>query len=193
MPMNTTQTLAGGAKHLLDLPLDMVLEIFSYLHPLDLLTLLRTLKTIYSFLLRKSSNQTWKYTFRNVKLPLPDIPEDAMVNNLIFSFIKLRHLLSKSELSEGVKEQVRDAYNLFNDDFEETVQAFDQYRIDIRYIFSNPIELLERYLVENTSATDIQLYRQELEVILSTVLDEVQRKLRLYHLVHREIRDWQWF
>ncbi|KAK7045391.1 hypothetical protein VNI00_007642 [Paramarasmius palmivorus] len=55
-------------------PLDIMLEIFTHLHPKDLLNLARTSKDLRSVLLSKTSAQVWRAVLRNARLP--PLPKD---------------------------------------------------------------------------------------------------------------------
>ncbi|KAF9075683.1 hypothetical protein BDP27DRAFT_1414865 [Rhodocollybia butyracea] len=58
-----------------DFPLDVILEIFCFLEPDDLLRLVRTTKRIRSILMNKSSESIWRAARENVNgLPIP--PDD---------------------------------------------------------------------------------------------------------------------
>ncbi|TRM58383.1 hypothetical protein BD626DRAFT_634065 [Schizophyllum amplum] len=61
----------GKLAALSEFPLDVMYEIFCYLHPAQLLAVSRTNKTLRGALLRKSARWIWKASFRNVQ----DIPE----------------------------------------------------------------------------------------------------------------------
>ncbi|KAI0949926.1 hypothetical protein AcV7_008552 [Taiwanofungus camphoratus] len=60
---------------LLDMPLDILFEIFGHLHPLDVLHLARTTKALRNVLMRRSSITIWKYAREHVE-DLPDCPAD---------------------------------------------------------------------------------------------------------------------
>ncbi|KAF9070945.1 hypothetical protein BDP27DRAFT_1219832 [Rhodocollybia butyracea] len=58
-----------------DIPLDIVFEIFAYLHPLDLLRLSRATKELRCILINKSSEHVWRTARQNVA-GLPPLPHD---------------------------------------------------------------------------------------------------------------------
>ncbi|KAF9060710.1 hypothetical protein BDP27DRAFT_1236376 [Rhodocollybia butyracea] len=58
-----------------DVPLDVILEIFCYLEPGDLLRLARTTKDLRSILMSKSSESIWRTARENVQ-GLPPRPND---------------------------------------------------------------------------------------------------------------------
>ncbi|RDB26165.1 hypothetical protein Hypma_006658 [Hypsizygus marmoreus] len=73
----------GFLERLTEVPLDILFEIFSHLHPLDLLRLARTTKTLRSILMQRSATSVWKATISNVDgLPPcpPDLDEPEYVN-----------------------------------------------------------------------------------------------------------------
>ncbi|TRM55867.1 hypothetical protein BD626DRAFT_576447 [Schizophyllum amplum] len=63
--------MGGKLAALSEFPLDVMYEIFCYLHPAQLLAVSRTNKTLRGALLRKNARWIWKASFRNAK----DIPE----------------------------------------------------------------------------------------------------------------------
>ncbi|KAF5330282.1 hypothetical protein D9619_006077 [Psilocybe cf. subviscida] len=65
----------GLLKDVVDMPLDIVYEIFGKLSPGDLLTLSQTSKDLRNILLSKSSASIWKEARGNVP-GLPDCPPD---------------------------------------------------------------------------------------------------------------------
>ncbi|TRM58358.1 hypothetical protein BD626DRAFT_410575 [Schizophyllum amplum] len=65
----------GELAALSEFPLDVMYEIFCYLHPAQLLAVSRTNKTLRGALLRRSARWIWKASFRNVK-KLPEPPTD---------------------------------------------------------------------------------------------------------------------
>ncbi|KAF7977023.1 hypothetical protein HWV62_4974 [Athelia sp. TMB] len=65
----------GKLANLLEMPLDVLYEIFENLAPLDLLHLARTTKALRSVLLNKSATTVWKMARRSVK-DFPEIPSD---------------------------------------------------------------------------------------------------------------------
>ncbi|KII94170.1 hypothetical protein PLICRDRAFT_36405 [Plicaturopsis crispa FD-325 SS-3] len=58
-----------------DMPLEVLFEIFGYLHPMDLLNLCRTTKDLRAVLLRRSVRSTWKAALSSVD-KLPECPPD---------------------------------------------------------------------------------------------------------------------
>ncbi|KAJ7691280.1 hypothetical protein B0H17DRAFT_1063330 [Mycena rosella] len=67
--------LAKGNGPFLDLPYDILLEILKILHPLDLLYLSRTNKTLRDFLLDRSNASTiWRESFRTAEDSPPECP-----------------------------------------------------------------------------------------------------------------------
>ncbi|KAI8989719.1 hypothetical protein BD414DRAFT_459791 [Trametes punicea] len=60
---------------LVDMPLDILFEIFGHLHPADLLHLSRTTKALRSVLMQRSAITIWRNARQNVE-DLPDCPPD---------------------------------------------------------------------------------------------------------------------
>ncbi|KAJ3836175.1 hypothetical protein F5878DRAFT_625885 [Lentinula raphanica] len=58
------------------LNLDILLEIFSHLSPIDLLHLARTTKDLRSLLMRKNTTTIWKLAFKQVPEGMPECPQD---------------------------------------------------------------------------------------------------------------------
>ncbi|KAI0093010.1 hypothetical protein BDY19DRAFT_1045335 [Irpex rosettiformis] len=78
---------AGKLREMLDMPLDVILEICSHLHPKDVLNLSRTSKDLRKFLMNRSSKSFWLAALSNLPNlpPCPgDLSEPAYVN-LMFS------------------------------------------------------------------------------------------------------------
>ncbi|KAK0205978.1 hypothetical protein DFS33DRAFT_546965 [Desarmillaria ectypa] len=67
--------LKGRLQRISDIPLDILLEIFSHLDPHDLLHLCRTSKPLRAILLDRSTLSVWKRARRNLE-NLPDIIDD---------------------------------------------------------------------------------------------------------------------
>ncbi|KAJ7497574.1 hypothetical protein FB451DRAFT_1211984 [Mycena latifolia] len=63
-----------GNGPFLDLPFDILLEILKILHPLDLLYLSRTNKTLRGFLLDRSNASIWRTSFESVEGSPPPCP-----------------------------------------------------------------------------------------------------------------------
>ncbi|KAI9571240.1 hypothetical protein HD554DRAFT_2169086 [Boletus coccyginus] len=73
--IKSSRELREHKEQLVDMPLDVLIEIFSLLDPLDLLHLARTTKVLRAFLLNpRKSSALWKTAIRNVKdfPPCPD-------------------------------------------------------------------------------------------------------------------------
>ncbi|KAI0768389.1 hypothetical protein BC629DRAFT_1536111 [Irpex lacteus] len=78
---------AGKLRQMLDMPLDVVLEICSYLHPKDVLSLSRASKDLRKFFMSRNSASIWKAALANLPA-LPPCPDDLSVPayvNLVFS------------------------------------------------------------------------------------------------------------
>ncbi|PCH38323.1 hypothetical protein WOLCODRAFT_66907 [Wolfiporia cocos MD-104 SS10] len=77
----------GGLKDMLNMPTDILLEIFRHFHPRDLLSLARTTKEFRAFLMsRNSSLNIWKASRQHIE-GLPDCPEhlsEPAYANLVF-------------------------------------------------------------------------------------------------------------
>ncbi|KAJ3984916.1 hypothetical protein F5890DRAFT_1513663 [Lentinula detonsa] len=58
------------------LNLDILLEIFSHLFPIDLLHLARTTKALRNLLMRRNTSTVWKYAFTQIQ-GLPECPSDV--------------------------------------------------------------------------------------------------------------------
>jgi hypothetical protein len=100
MESNAPQMQCSGLlKRLTEVPLDILFEvrggffvslalielgqIFSHLHPLDLLHLARTTQAFRALLMRRSATSVWKATIANIEgLPVcpPDLNEPQYVN-----------------------------------------------------------------------------------------------------------------
>ncbi|KAJ3496776.1 hypothetical protein NLJ89_g10438 [Agrocybe chaxingu] len=63
-------------NQMLDLPTDLVFEIFSHLHPIDLYNLIRTTKSLRGLLLNRHSRRVWKMSFK-ANVGIPDCPSDV--------------------------------------------------------------------------------------------------------------------
>ncbi|EAU92367.2 hypothetical protein CC1G_00586 [Coprinopsis cinerea okayama7 len=86
-PSNKRQKRRGKLATFVNLPLDILHEIFSHLHPYELLKLARTTKDFRRILMHKSSISTWRASFSELhNLPPcpPGMPEPAWAN-LCFS------------------------------------------------------------------------------------------------------------
>ncbi|KAG5716225.1 Dihydroxyacetone kinase [Termitomyces sp. T112] len=69
--------IQGKLKLITEMPLDILLEIFSFLQPADLLHLSRANKALRGILLDRKTNCIWKGAFMNIEQePPPEIPED---------------------------------------------------------------------------------------------------------------------
>ncbi|KDR85932.1 hypothetical protein GALMADRAFT_218999 [Galerina marginata CBS 339.88] len=82
-----TRRKAGSLKDLVEMPLDVVGEIFSRLDPGDLLNLARIEKSLRAFLMSRSSISIWKRSRSNIPR-LPDCPSDLsepQYANLVFT------------------------------------------------------------------------------------------------------------
>ncbi|KZT70895.1 hypothetical protein DAEQUDRAFT_707622 [Daedalea quercina L-15889] len=78
---------AGSLKDMPNMPMDILLEIFSYLLPMDLLNLARTSKPFRVLLMSRISAGLWR-TSRKLVEGLPDCPEhlsEPAYANLVFS------------------------------------------------------------------------------------------------------------
>ncbi|KDR80012.1 hypothetical protein GALMADRAFT_242213 [Galerina marginata CBS 339.88] len=65
----------GILKQLIEMPLDLLFEIFGRLEPLDLLHLTRTTKDLRALLMNRSSTSIWKQSRSNIP-GMPDCPSD---------------------------------------------------------------------------------------------------------------------
>ncbi|TFK88222.1 hypothetical protein K466DRAFT_521175 [Polyporus arcularius HHB13444] len=79
LPPNTKGQKAKGRNvgklmKILDVPMEVFLEIASYLQPVDILQLSRASRNLRSTLLSRSSRHVWTAAFENVEPPLPDCP-----------------------------------------------------------------------------------------------------------------------
>ncbi|KAI0744176.1 hypothetical protein C8Q80DRAFT_1185423 [Daedaleopsis nitida] len=82
--------LRGGLANMPNMPLDVLLEIFGFLHPRDLLSLARTSRDFRAFLMsRTRSLALWKAARQQIE-GLPDVPpplsEPAYANLLFFNY-----------------------------------------------------------------------------------------------------------
>ncbi|KAI0721702.1 hypothetical protein C8T65DRAFT_630946 [Cerioporus squamosus] len=77
----------GGLKDMPGMPLDILIEIFGFMHPRDLLNLARTSKPFRALLMSRSSISMWRASIQGVE-DLPKCPsymsEPAYVNLLFF-------------------------------------------------------------------------------------------------------------
>ncbi|KAJ8520519.1 hypothetical protein ONZ45_g2661 [Pleurotus djamor] len=69
-----TQRRKGKLRNLVQMPLDILFEIFGCLAPLDVLRLARTSKDLRSVLMKRSAMSLWKTSFTNVP-GTPTVPE----------------------------------------------------------------------------------------------------------------------
>ncbi|PPQ63468.1 hypothetical protein CVT24_005000 [Panaeolus cyanescens] len=67
--------MKGKLSRLMDMPVDILFEVFGLLHPTDLLNLSRTSKSYRAFLTARASANLWRVSFRNVE-GAPDPFED---------------------------------------------------------------------------------------------------------------------
>ncbi|KAL4252492.1 hypothetical protein ABKN59_002773 [Abortiporus biennis] len=77
----------GSLKDLPKMPLDILFELFGYMHPMDLLNLARTTREFRALLMSRSSSSFWKASRVNVD-GLPDCPSflsEPQYANLVFS------------------------------------------------------------------------------------------------------------
>ncbi|EPS97644.1 hypothetical protein FOMPIDRAFT_1052210 [Fomitopsis schrenkii] len=77
----------GGLRNMPNMPLDILIEIFSYLHPLDLLDLARTTKPFRALLMSRSFAGVWRAS-RKLIQELPVCPghlSEPAYANLVFS------------------------------------------------------------------------------------------------------------
>ncbi|KAI0721707.1 hypothetical protein C8T65DRAFT_800234 [Cerioporus squamosus] len=78
----------GGLKDMPTLPLDVLVEIVSHMHPKDLLNMSRASRDFRSFLLNRTNAGLWRAARSNVP-GLPDCPpflSEPAYANLVFSF-----------------------------------------------------------------------------------------------------------
>ncbi|KAI0820028.1 hypothetical protein BC628DRAFT_1498125 [Trametes gibbosa] len=76
----------GGLKDMPNMPLDILIEIFSCMHPRDLLNLARTSKDFRTFLMSRNSAPFWKAARQQVE-GLPECPSflsEPQYSNLLF-------------------------------------------------------------------------------------------------------------
>ncbi|KAF8968302.1 hypothetical protein BDZ97DRAFT_1696676 [Flammula alnicola] len=66
----------GKLEDLVEMPLDVLFEIFARLKPIDLLNLARTSKDLRAMLMSRSSSSIWKEARTHVIPALPECPED---------------------------------------------------------------------------------------------------------------------
>ncbi|KAK0231404.1 hypothetical protein IW262DRAFT_1262338 [Armillaria fumosa] len=78
--------LKGSLQRVSDIPLDILLEIFSHLDPHDLLHLCRTSKSLRAILLDRSALSVWKRARRNLEnLPgILDVLSEPHYASLLF-------------------------------------------------------------------------------------------------------------
>ncbi|KZT11467.1 uncharacterized protein LAESUDRAFT_692353 [Laetiporus sulphureus 93-53] len=88
-PRRVIRRKRGGLKDILNMPFDVLFEIFSQLHPRDLLNLARTTKDFRTFLMSRKSANLWKVSRQHVE-GLPDCPpylsEPAYANLAFFPY-----------------------------------------------------------------------------------------------------------
>ncbi|KAI0692010.1 hypothetical protein C8T65DRAFT_670127 [Cerioporus squamosus] len=78
----------GGLESMPNLPLDVLIEIFGFIHPRDLLSLARTTREFRDFLMSRNAISFWKESRKQVEgLPDPptDVSEPAYANFLFFN------------------------------------------------------------------------------------------------------------
>ncbi|KAF9525172.1 hypothetical protein CPB83DRAFT_860123 [Crepidotus variabilis] len=205
-------THAGTPKHLLELPMDILLEIFSYVYPTDLHTLARISKKVRNCLMNKKSKYIWRATFMNVDPPLPDTPEgmsEPAFAKMVFcegckkpvEMFSLTFLSSVLELyrfiyqwvqGEVQEKEIKDSYTKVLDIFKTIVLAFSKYRIDMQNSLSTSADLrtvLEEFLAQGASMANLQHYLPQVGMIVQKVLGDMKKGHERYELVHRE--NWQ--
>ncbi|KAF9474664.1 hypothetical protein BDN70DRAFT_815322 [Pholiota conissans] len=74
-PSKRTRSQRGSLENLMNIPMELICEIFGLLDPLDLLHLARTNKTLRNMLMHRSSRAVWKAARTNIP-GLPDCPDD---------------------------------------------------------------------------------------------------------------------
>ncbi|KAF4614986.1 hypothetical protein D9613_003359 [Agrocybe pediades] len=103
-PKKRVRGTRGLLKGLLDMPMDILVEIFGHLNPLDLLHLTRTTKAFREFLLVKNadSHAIWKESIANVP-GLPPCPEDMSEPRYThLAFVNICHKCDKKATSVQV-------------------------------------------------------------------------------------------
>ncbi|KDQ60885.1 hypothetical protein JAAARDRAFT_77035 [Jaapia argillacea MUCL 33604] len=73
--VNSSRSRKGKLRHLPEMPLDILFEVFGHLRPIDLLNLSRTTKALRNILMRRSAITLWKSSLRSVE-SLPECPPD---------------------------------------------------------------------------------------------------------------------
>ncbi|KAJ3527621.1 hypothetical protein NMY22_g9722 [Coprinellus aureogranulatus] len=74
-PSKRARGKRGFLQQVADMPLELLLEIFSNMHPMDLLNLARCTKALRAILMQRSSKDVWKSALASV-VDLPPRPED---------------------------------------------------------------------------------------------------------------------
>ncbi|KDR81923.1 hypothetical protein GALMADRAFT_276573 [Galerina marginata CBS 339.88] len=75
-PVKKVRGTRGILQKLVEMPLDVLFEIFGRLEPIDLLHLARTTKDIRTLLMSRSSVSIWKQARSNIPESLPECPDD---------------------------------------------------------------------------------------------------------------------
>ncbi|KAL1745061.1 hypothetical protein HDZ31DRAFT_37207 [Schizophyllum fasciatum] len=92
------RTLRLAALH--EMPLDILLEIFSYVSPVELFNISRSCKTLHNALMRRSSNWIWKRSYAT-KHNLPLAPEDMTVPQFLsLLFDKVCHFCPATRIQD---------------------------------------------------------------------------------------------
>ncbi|RPD57601.1 hypothetical protein L226DRAFT_610638 [Lentinus tigrinus ALCF2SS1-7] len=79
----------GGLEDMPGMPLDVLIEIFGFLHPRDLLNLARTTREFRDFLMSRDAISFWKASRKQVEGlpdPPPGVSEPAYANFLFFNY-----------------------------------------------------------------------------------------------------------
>ncbi|RXW22256.1 hypothetical protein EST38_g3621 [Candolleomyces aberdarensis] len=95
---NTPGASQSALKHdvLIDLPLDILCEIFKLLPPLDLLQIARTAKSFRKFLMNRASKSIWTHVLSAVE-DLPPCPDD--LSGPQYAYLMFTNHCHKHELS----------------------------------------------------------------------------------------------
>ncbi|KAJ7607492.1 hypothetical protein FB45DRAFT_947776 [Roridomyces roridus] len=130
-----------------------------------------------------SSNSSQGYPVTN---DTGDVP--TAVRNLLLSTKQLQQALSQWSLGQFTETQVSDIYVQVGTDFNSTIQAFAQHRIDLSEIYSVPKELrdvLEQCLAEDPSPEVLASFMPDIRRVLVMLLRGLQSKQNAWRTRNR--------
>jgi hypothetical protein len=113
-----------------------------------------------------------------------DVP--TAVRNLLVATKQLQEALRLWSVQQATEMEVSDTYVTVGTDFNETVSAFAQHKIDLSEIHSVPRDLrgvLEQCLGEDPSPEALAIYMPEVRQILYSLLQGLRSKQEAWRVV----------